>query len=438
MAIQVLGKLHGFSVGVHEILYSYYFAPLINKAGFYHLRSRDGSPLVEEPSRGVRGNYPYGDGWNSRYVFLKFQEPVGYPTSWRTIDVSRPVSFAGEALAKLLMGVPRRFRLVTFLVNREALRHSRVWGNVSRSPVSVVYDEYQKTKTRKRRPSYTPPPRLARATLSANGLSSTSSKSAEVVPNRDLLVDAHRRLIGEVFLLCSQMKDMVARRDLLIQQVKASARWELMKEWLEKRVEHWNPLLVAPFGFMNNDASYSYPLLVASHASDSSVLHILRGCLSAYSPVEIRRLHWDPGIYIWTLRSHGNPEVLSDAVWEPGGLDSKIFDWNPEVLEVEPEGSSSDPETFGRNPEAIGEPGGTVFRLPRQGYYRYLFGFRILPLGSWSLSSSYDVFYFCRKSLTGFRGCWCGCCDPRARLHCFPRLEKQDFDCSMYFTVLLQ
>ncbi|KAF2561936.1 hypothetical protein F2Q70_00017497 [Brassica cretica] len=34
---------------------------------------------------------------------------------------------------------------------------------------------------------------------------------------------------------------MVARRDLLVQKVKASPRWELMKEWLEKRVEHWNP-----------------------------------------------------------------------------------------------------------------------------------------------------------------------------------------------------
>ncbi|WZZ44789.1 hypothetical protein YC2023_041048 [Brassica napus] len=30
MAIQVLGELHGFSVGVHEILHSYYFAPLMN------------------------------------------------------------------------------------------------------------------------------------------------------------------------------------------------------------------------------------------------------------------------------------------------------------------------------------------------------------------------------------------------------------------------
>ena len=37
MAIQVLGELHGFSVGVHEILYSYYFSPLVNKAWLYHL-----------------------------------------------------------------------------------------------------------------------------------------------------------------------------------------------------------------------------------------------------------------------------------------------------------------------------------------------------------------------------------------------------------------
>nr|VDD08520.1 unnamed protein product [Brassica oleracea] len=43
IAIHVLRELHGFSVGVHEILYSYYFAPLVNKAGFYHLRSRDGT-----------------------------------------------------------------------------------------------------------------------------------------------------------------------------------------------------------------------------------------------------------------------------------------------------------------------------------------------------------------------------------------------------------
>uniref|UniRef100_A0A0D3E8G8 Uncharacterized protein n=1 Tax=Brassica oleracea var. oleracea TaxID=109376 RepID=A0A0D3E8G8_BRAOL len=158
-----------------------------------------------------------------------------------TADVSRRVSFAGEAVAKFIMGVPRRFRWVTFLVSREALRHSRVWGNVVRLPVSVVYDKYQKAIARKWRLSYTPPPRLARAALSANGMSSTSLTSAEVMPNRDPSVDAQRRLIGEVFLLRSQVQDMMARRDLLVQKVKASARWELMKEWLETRVEYWNP-----------------------------------------------------------------------------------------------------------------------------------------------------------------------------------------------------
>ncbi|KAF3552051.1 hypothetical protein DY000_02007523 [Brassica cretica] len=158
IAIQVLGELHGFSVG--------------------------------EPSRDIRGNYPFGDSWNNRYVFVNIQEPV---------------------------------------------------GNVVRLSVSAIYDEHQKGKAQKRRPFYTPPPRMARAALSVNGLSSTSSTGAEAVSYDDPLVDAHRRLIGKVLFLRSQVQDMMARRDLLIQQVKAPARWEFMKEWLEKRVEHWDP-----------------------------------------------------------------------------------------------------------------------------------------------------------------------------------------------------
>ncbi|KAF3485232.1 hypothetical protein F2Q69_00052863 [Brassica cretica] len=81
-----------------------------------------------------------------------------------------------------------------------------------------------------------------------------------------------------------------------------------------------------------------------------------------------RRLHEDPRV-VWgpegrgrarrgsinfseivlrPLRPYGNPEVLIQ----------RSFDWNPEVLEVEPEGSSLDPEIFDWNPEAIGEPRG--------------------------------------------------------------------------------
>ena len=113
-------------------------------------------------------------------------------------------------------------------------------GNVTRSPASVVFDEYQKVKARKRRLSYTTPPRLARAALSAGGLSSILSTSAEIMPNWDLLADALRRLTSEAPLLRGHVQDMMACRDLLIQQVRASARWELMKEWLEKHVDHWN------------------------------------------------------------------------------------------------------------------------------------------------------------------------------------------------------
>ena len=108
-------------------------------------------------------------------------------------------------------------------------------------PVSAIYDEHKKAKNRKRRPLYTPPPRLARAASLVNGSSSISLTDAEVVSNHNPLVDAHRRLIGKVFFLPNQVQNMMACRDLLIQQVKASARWELMKEWLEKRVEHWDP-----------------------------------------------------------------------------------------------------------------------------------------------------------------------------------------------------
>ncbi|KAF3501704.1 hypothetical protein F2Q69_00042173 [Brassica cretica] len=102
----------------------------------------------------------------------------------------------------------------------------------------------------------------------------------------------------------------------------------------------------------------------------------------------------------WTLRSHGNPKIG---------------------------GSHKDPE-FLENPECF-VFAGTVLHLPRQDYYRYLFGFSILPLGSWPLSSSYVVFYFCRKSLTCLDGAGVGVMTQVPSLRCFPLLEKQDLDC---------
>lgn len=96
LAIQVLGELHGFRIGVHEVLYSYCFVPLMSKPGFYYLRSRDGTPLVAEPSRGAGGDHPFGSDWDKRYIFMRVREPIHYPTFWRKVNPSilRPVFFA--------------------------------------------------------------------------------------------------------------------------------------------------------------------------------------------------------------------------------------------------------------------------------------------------------------------------------------------------------
>ncbi|KAL0789844.1 hypothetical protein Bca101_006090 [Brassica carinata] len=178
MSIQVLGEFYGLDMRIHEVLYSYYFALLTIKPGFYHLQPRDGTPLVDEPSRGTR-------------------------------DVARPVSFLGEAVAKQVLAISWCFRRVPFLVSKEVLRHSRLWGKfLLLSPCLAG--------RRRRRSFYTPPPRLAR----------------ETPPTAGIRLESVGTPTGG---------DMAAQRDLLIRQVTASARWELLKEWLEGRMEHWDP-----------------------------------------------------------------------------------------------------------------------------------------------------------------------------------------------------
>ncbi|KAL0796544.1 hypothetical protein Bca101_067921 [Brassica carinata] len=263
MSIQVLGELHGLDIGVHEVLYSYRFVPLKVTPVFYYLQPRDGAPLVEEPRRGIRSNSSFENNWSGRYVFMKIQEPIHYPTFWRTGDVSRPVSFLGEAVAKKILMIPRRFREIRFLMSKEVVCHSHLWGkslflslvfnvislqqnlvfrfsgNAARRPDTVLYDEYQQAKAQRRRPPYAPPPRLARMVSSGVGVRPFySGSTTEDTP----LAGIQQRLLAELFSLRNRVNDMGAQRDLLIQQVRASTRWELMKEWLEKRTEHWDPL----------------------------------------------------------------------------------------------------------------------------------------------------------------------------------------------------
>ncbi|KAF2563694.1 hypothetical protein F2Q70_00017545 [Brassica cretica] len=115
-----------------------------------------------------------------------------------------------------------------------------------------------------------------------------------------------------------------------------------------------------------------------------------------------RQVFWSSAFLYQNLGASSN--ASSNYPWEDIQTEPDV---NPEML-LGSEGrfwsleTALDPE----DPETAW--GGTVLRLPRQDYSRYLFGFRILPLGSWPLSSSYVVFYFCRKSLTGLEGAGVG------------------------------
>ncbi|KAH0880092.1 hypothetical protein HID58_067486, partial [Brassica napus] len=93
-----------------------------------------------------------------------------------------------------------------FLLRKEVLRHSRLWGNIARLPASVLYDEYQQAGTRRRLPFNAPPPRLTKMAPLGMG--------AGPFPLGNIIGDA---------------------------PLAASSRWELMKEWLERRTEHWDP-----------------------------------------------------------------------------------------------------------------------------------------------------------------------------------------------------
>ncbi|KAF3591481.1 hypothetical protein DY000_02021727 [Brassica cretica] len=170
MSIQVLGELYGLDTGVHEVLYSYYFAPLTVMPGFYHLQPRDGAPLVEEPSRGTRGNYPFGDNWTSRRVSSGI-------LSWG----SSGEKYVGYSLTFPWSALP-----------------DEQGGNIARLPASVLYDEYQQAGMRRRRPFYAPPPHLTRATPPTARIRPLPSRTAiGDVP----LVCVQQRLLTELFLL---------------------------------------------------------------------------------------------------------------------------------------------------------------------------------------------------------------------------------------------
>ncbi|KAL0802372.1 hypothetical protein Bca101_057548 [Brassica carinata] len=198
IAIQVLGELHGIPFGVSKILYSYSFVPLMNKKGFYHIRSRDGEPLVNEPPRGVRGGFSFGDLWNKRYGFMKVNGTSGYPLFWRSV------------------------------------------GGIPRASISLIYNDYHKTRSWKRQPYF---PLVPRAGSLVPPSITPSMSFVQDRSGGDRPIGLRRRVPPheEVLFLRSQIRDVVSHQVLVVKRARAFAHWELMKEWSERNISHWDP-----------------------------------------------------------------------------------------------------------------------------------------------------------------------------------------------------
>ncbi|KAL0885854.1 hypothetical protein Bca101_009837 [Brassica carinata] len=230
-------ELRGFHISVHEVLYSYCFAPLANKPGFYFL------PVMVLLWSGSPREVP--------------EEIILSEITGTTDTCIPPRVLCWEAVVKLVMEIPLQFRWVSFLVSKEALRHSRIWGKVFLLLVFVFamlstshsltfpreccgasficcLPELPRGEGEEKAfflQSYT---KLDRAAASV-------SVDAKAGVDYSLSKDIHQKLLAEVFSLRGQVQDMMAHIDRLIQQVRVATRWKLMKEWLEERTGCWNP-----------------------------------------------------------------------------------------------------------------------------------------------------------------------------------------------------
>ncbi|KAL0802464.1 hypothetical protein Bca101_057640 [Brassica carinata] len=179
MAIQVLGELRGFHIGVHEVSPLIFSLFCLSRARTFPNRLVPQTCLVPCPLLGRK---------------------------WEASDEQSSIVPMGE--------LP---------------------GNVVELPISAIFTSYQGVKTRRKRSSRALPPRLTRAAALASSPPRLSSVDAGAEVNRSFPRDAHQKLFAEVLFLRGQVQEMMVHRDQLVQQVRMAARWELMKEWLEER-----------------------------------------------------------------------------------------------------------------------------------------------------------------------------------------------------------
>ncbi|KAL0846824.1 hypothetical protein Bca101_020070 [Brassica carinata] len=153
---------------------------------------------MNELPHGVRGGFPHDDLWNRRYMFMKVNGATGYPMFWRSI---------GEASVKLAMEISKRFRWIPFLVNQATLSHSRVWGFLG-----FRYRQYMAS------------------TIGSN----RGGGDIILHVRREQCIPPHE----EILFLRAELRNMASHQAWVTQRTRAFARWEHMREFQEKNVNH--------------------------------------------------------------------------------------------------------------------------------------------------------------------------------------------------------
>ncbi|KAF3578216.1 hypothetical protein DY000_02034234 [Brassica cretica] len=129
IAIQNLGDLKGFTVGVVEVLYCYSISPLNGGEFRYHLHPRGKGLPVSELSKAERKCCPVFEGhWTSKFSFMSFP---GFSPTWCAADTSRLDYSTGRDTIERLLELPLERREVSFLVSDEVLDQCSIRGNPS-------------------------------------------------------------------------------------------------------------------------------------------------------------------------------------------------------------------------------------------------------------------------------------------------------------------
>ncbi|KAF2561603.1 hypothetical protein F2Q70_00016786 [Brassica cretica] len=142
IALQNLGDLYGFVIGVAEVLCSYSVVPL-NSAewrNYLHPRTKE-TPVREVPKKERKKLLAFEGNWTEKFAFSHLP---GFSATWRLYDLPRVDYFSGRDTIEQVSKLPPECHQVSFLVSEAALKRCSVWGEMSGTKGNEALVEYKK------------------------------------------------------------------------------------------------------------------------------------------------------------------------------------------------------------------------------------------------------------------------------------------------------